>query len=129
MLKRGWLDFRLLRAEGEYVAASFTFVLNNTAFHYLTSCDVSERWSRYSVGTLITADAVQSAIAQGCTTFDMMRGEEPYKARFLGVRQQSNRIVFASSEATLAYFRARWWARVLLSHSKDLYRQWSPKLP
>jgi CelD/BcsL family acetyltransferase involved in cellulose biosynthesis len=121
MLERGWLDLRLLRADGEYVAASLTFILNKTAFAYLTSCDVSERWSRYSVGTLIIADAVRSAITRRCTTFDMLRGEHWYKERFLGVRQQSKRVVFTSSRFGIEYFRARWWARDLQRYGKNLY--------
>jgi CelD/BcsL family acetyltransferase involved in cellulose biosynthesis len=123
MLRRGWLDFRLLEVGGSYVAGSFAFIFKGTAFHYLTACDVSETWSRRSVGTLSTADAMRSAIDHGCHTFDMMRGEESYKATFLGARRQSQRLIFCSSIVALHYYRARGWVRGLQRRGERLYLQ------
>jgi len=34
---------------------------------------------RYSLGTMLTARAIETAIEEGATEFDFLRGDEPYK--------------------------------------------------
>ena len=39
-------------------------------------------WSRYSVGFLLLAETVREAIAEGAAEYDLLLGDEAFKARF-----------------------------------------------
>ena len=39
-------------------------------------------WSRYSVGFLLLAETVREAIAEGAAEYDLLVGDEAFKARF-----------------------------------------------
>lgn len=78
--KRGWLGLFSLRLSGKPVAAFYGFKYKGKFYSYLSGFD--PRYSRYSVGNLLVAKAIERSIEEGLTEFDFMRGDEDYKDRW-----------------------------------------------
>ena len=76
-LECGWLRFYLLRVDGRGVAANYCVSLGGRVSGLQTSFD--EAWGRYGVGTLLMGHALQEAVAEGASEFDLLRGAETYK--------------------------------------------------
>ena len=76
-LDRGWLRLHRLRLDGETRAALYCFDYHNKGYYYLGGFEPS--FSHYSLGTVLTAHAIEDAIARGAREFDFLRGNEPYK--------------------------------------------------
>jgi len=70
----------LLEAGGETVAALYGFVVSRTFQFY--QCGMRPAWRRYGVGQVLIGNTIAHTIAMGLTTFDFLRGAEPYKARW-----------------------------------------------
>lgn len=79
-LRRGWLRLYRLRIDDNAVAWLYCCRYNNTLSYYQSGYD--QAWKRYSPGSLMIAHAIRSAIEEGATEFDFLRGEEPYKRRW-----------------------------------------------
>jgi CelD/BcsL family acetyltransferase involved in cellulose biosynthesis len=80
MLGRGWLRLRLLEADGVPVAGFLGWRLGGVYTFYQSGFDPD--WASMSVGTVMMADTIRSAIEEGAGQFDMLLGNEPYKLRF-----------------------------------------------
>jgi len=74
---RGQLGLVTLDLNGAPAAAWYGFSLGDTVYSYQTGWD--PRWERYSVGTVLMGLMIRRAIERGYRTFDLLRGEEPYK--------------------------------------------------
>ena len=74
--------FRLsfVEVDGVKTAGAIGFSFNRTFSLYNSAYD--REWSRLSPGMVLVADLVERAIGEGCTTFDMLKGDLPYKYRF-----------------------------------------------
>ena len=59
-------------------------------------------YNEYRLGALCYYRTICEAIARGATTVYMGGGREPYKARFLGVRQDMDRLELYRSHASMA---------------------------
>lgn len=79
-LERGWLRLWFLEADGEAVAAWYGWRLGERYSYYLAG--FSPRWSDRSVGFVLLAHTVRSAIEEGAREYDLLLGDEDYKARF-----------------------------------------------
>lgn len=79
--KRGWLRLHLTRVEGRTVAALYCFSHRGHYYYYLGG--FAPELAKYSLGTVLTAHAMRQAIAEGCEEFDFLRGNEPYKYRWM----------------------------------------------
>lgn len=90
----GCLRLDLLEADGHVLAATYAFQLGGVYRLYNSAYDPSA--SKHSPGIVPLAELIERAIAEGCETFDFMRGSERYKYR-LGCR-----------ERRLARIRCRW---------------------
>jgi len=66
-----------LRSNGRLVATLYGFVHGRQAYHYLTGFD--PEMHSFSPATVMLGYAIEEAIAEGCLTFDFLRGREPYK--------------------------------------------------
>ncbi len=92
-LDRGWLRLHILRLDGHTVSALYCFRYGPRTYYYLGGFDPT--LARYSLGTLLTARAIQHAIEEGCAEFDFLRGNEPYKARWTSLCRTNSRALVA----------------------------------
>lgn len=68
------------RADGELVGALYGFADPTRLHYYQSGWDPS--FERASLGSVLIGDAIGLAVERGATTFDLLRGDEPYKLRF-----------------------------------------------
>jgi CelD/BcsL family acetyltransferase involved in cellulose biosynthesis len=78
--ERGWLRLYLLEVDGAAVAAWYGWRVGDRFSYY--QAGFHPAWSRYSVGFLLLAETVREAIAEGATEYDLLLGDEAFKARF-----------------------------------------------
>jgi CelD/BcsL family acetyltransferase involved in cellulose biosynthesis len=79
-LDRGWLRLWIMEVDLEPVAAWYGWRLGSRYGYYLAG--FSPRWAHRSVGFLLLAHTVRSAIEEGASEYDLLLGEEEYKRRF-----------------------------------------------
>lgn len=77
----GALQLMFLEVIGEKAAALFNFDYDNRIWVYNSGLD-PEAFAALSPGVVITAWAIEQAIADGRAEFDFLRGSETYKYRF-----------------------------------------------
>jgi CelD/BcsL family acetyltransferase involved in cellulose biosynthesis len=94
-LERGWLRLHLLRVDGAYRAALYCFAFGGRALYYLGG--FAPELSKYSLGTLLTAQAIRQAVAEGQTEFDFLRGNESYKYRWQPEERRNSRLLLLRS--------------------------------
>jgi dTDP-4-amino-4,6-dideoxygalactose transaminase len=78
--QRGWLRMWFLEIDGRTVAAWYGFRYAGVEFDYQGGRDPD--WDSYSVGTVIIAHAMRSALEDGVDEYRLLRGAELYKQRF-----------------------------------------------
>ena len=78
--ERGWLRLHTLEVDGRTAAVLYGWRLGTRAFAYSQAFDPA--YARHAVGVSLLATAVERAAAEGCTDYDMLRGEERHKQRF-----------------------------------------------
>ena len=79
---RGWLRLFSLRLDGLTQASLYCFAYGDRLCYYQGGFEPT--LARLSLGTVLTARAMQTAIAEGRQVFDFLRGDEPYKAKWTG---------------------------------------------
>ncbi len=82
-LDAGRLRLHRLDVEGRMAAAIFCFRHGDTVSFYTTGYDPG--LAAYGPGRRVLAAAIRSAIDEGATRFDFLRGDEPYKRSWLAV--------------------------------------------
>lgn len=90
-LDRGWLRLHLLKVDETLRAALYCFRYHHKTYYYLGG--FSLELSKYSLGTLLTAKAIQQAISDGCTEFDFLRGDEAYKYKWTSSERWNHRLL------------------------------------
>ncbi len=85
--------FRLTFIEvgGELAAGTIGFVDGGTSSLYNSAFD--RRWGVLAPGMVLVAEDIRIAIEGGCTTFDLLKGDYPYKYRFGAVGRRVRRLV------------------------------------
>jgi CelD/BcsL family acetyltransferase involved in cellulose biosynthesis len=73
----GWLRLGVLEVDGEDVAVLYAFAYEGTLALYNAAFDPT--LAPLSVGIVCHAYAIRSAIEEGIRTYDLLRGDEPYK--------------------------------------------------
>jgi dTDP-4-amino-4,6-dideoxygalactose transaminase len=81
-LDNGWLRLWFLELDRRPVAAWHGFRYGDADWFYQAGRD--PRYDRHSVGFVLMAHTVREAARDGMRTFHLLRGDEPYKARFAG---------------------------------------------
>jgi CelD/BcsL family acetyltransferase involved in cellulose biosynthesis len=76
----GWLRITWLDIGGEPAAGMFSWVAKGTWSVYNSAYD--HRKGALAPGMVLMAETIELATGEGCSTFDMLRGDEPYKYRF-----------------------------------------------
>jgi CelD/BcsL family acetyltransferase involved in cellulose biosynthesis len=79
-LDRGWLRLWFLELDGRPVAAWYGFRLGGVESYYQAGRDPA--WDHVSVGFVLLAHTVRSAIEDGMHEYRFLRGGEGYKDRF-----------------------------------------------
>jgi len=80
LLERGWLRLFYLRLDGVTQASLYCFSFAGRMCYYQAGFEPG--LARFSPGTVLTAHAMRIAIDEACTVFDLLRGDEPYKAKW-----------------------------------------------
>jgi CelD/BcsL family acetyltransferase involved in cellulose biosynthesis len=79
-LTRGWLRLWLAEVNGTPVAAWYGFRYGGSEWYYQSGRDPD--WERSSVGLVLVAHSLRSAIEDGVSYYRLLRGGESYKDRF-----------------------------------------------
>jgi CelD/BcsL family acetyltransferase involved in cellulose biosynthesis len=105
---RGWLRLYLLEVDAAPVAGWYGWRLGNRFSYYQAGFDPA--WGRYSVGFLLLAETVREAIAEGASEYDLLLGDEPFKARFATGRRLGRSVLLAPrvSRSRLAATARAW---------------------
>jgi CelD/BcsL family acetyltransferase involved in cellulose biosynthesis len=74
---RGWLRLAVLSVDGDDSAVLFGFAYERSLAIYNAAYDPA--LARFSVGIACQAYAIRSAIEEGFETYDLLRGDEPFK--------------------------------------------------
>ena len=80
LLKGHQLHLTWLEYEDKPIAAEYQFVDQNTVYAYQAGMDPSFKVIR--PGQLSIIASIQFAIERGCRSYDLLRGDEPYKAHY-----------------------------------------------
>jgi CelD/BcsL family acetyltransferase involved in cellulose biosynthesis len=78
-LRLAWLE-----RDGKPIAIEYQFVDDKTVYAYQAGLDLSVN-DECSPGKLTMMAAIRFAIEQGCESFDLLRGNEPYKSNWRAV--------------------------------------------
>jgi CelD/BcsL family acetyltransferase involved in cellulose biosynthesis len=91
--ERGWLRLHSLHVDGRAVASLYCFRFRERYAYYLGG--FCPELARFSLGTLLTGRAIRQAIEEGCSEFDFLRGDEPYKERWSTGRRTNHRLLLS----------------------------------
>ena len=123
---RGWLRLWFLRSP-DYVAASwYGWNLGGRYSYYQAGFD--PRWSRHSPGTLLLVRTIEAALDEGATEYDLLLGDEQYKARFTTEVRRAQTIAVAgmpsgASVRAFGRFAVRRLHRALPSRLQETTRR------
>jgi len=117
---RGWLRLHMTRVNNQTVAALYCFKFRNSYAYYLGG--FAPELAKYSLGTVLTAHAMRQAISEGCTEFDFLRGNEPYKYRWLPEERINHRLLLARPHSirSHALLRLNRFERFVEHHAKAI---------
>ncbi|MHB8418016.1 MAG: GNAT family N-acetyltransferase [Myxococcales bacterium] len=117
--QRGLCRIYLMWLHGRPVAAVYALVDRGAFYYYLPAFDPA--WGHRSVGTVLLGATLDVARAEGFERFELLRGEESYKADWADARWQSCTLQAAAPRpAARALGRLDRWqhtARALASQS------------
>jgi CelD/BcsL family acetyltransferase involved in cellulose biosynthesis len=85
-LRRGWLEFWLLKLDNETVAAQFCFRYGDTVS--LLQEGFNPRYAADKIGYALRAHVLQEMIRTGARRYDFLGGSDQYKSSF-GAHQES----------------------------------------
>jgi CelD/BcsL family acetyltransferase involved in cellulose biosynthesis len=120
-LRRGWLEFWLLKLDQEIVAAQFCFRYGDTV--YLLQEGFHPKHTGDRVGYALRARVLEEMIRTGAARYDFLGGADAYKAKF-GAREGSYLTLRFAGPSTRGRLRLAW------QHGKKQARQWlKRKLP
>lgn len=78
--RQGWLRLWFAEIDGEAIAAWYGFRYEGVDYAYQGGRD--HRWDRMSVAAAILEHSIRDAFAEGIREYRLLRGGEPYKARY-----------------------------------------------
>ncbi len=128
LLQRGWLRLFSLKLDGVTQASLYCFAFGDRMCYYQGGFEPT--LSRLSLGTVLTARAMQTAIGEGRAVFDFLRGDEPYKAKWTGASRSNLRRVVTrtTSPATALARQAAAWEDTIERRGKAwMHRKPKPR--
>ncbi|MBC8354580.1 MAG: GNAT family N-acetyltransferase [Planctomycetes bacterium] len=102
----GMLELTWIELDGHPAAIDYSLVAANAAYGYQSGLDPEA--TRDSPGHLMTIAVVRHAIASSRTTYDFLRGDEPYKADWRA-QPQSTVNLRISANQTSSHLREGVW--------------------
>jgi CelD/BcsL family acetyltransferase involved in cellulose biosynthesis len=78
--ERGWLRLWVAEADGAMAGALCNWCVGAGTFSYIQSFD--PEYARYGIGTILHEQATALAREEGCTEYNILRGEEGFKQKF-----------------------------------------------
>lgn len=123
LLHQGWLRLFFLRLDGVTQASLYCFAYKDRLCYYQGGFEPT--LARLSLGTVLTARAMQTAIAEGRAVFDFLRGDEPYKAKWTGASQINARriITRVGTPCVLLARQAQQWEEAVERRGKAWMRR------
>jgi CelD/BcsL family acetyltransferase involved in cellulose biosynthesis len=100
------LRLSVLSVDGEPAGVIYALAMHDTAYFYQSGFDPANR--SLSPGTLMVAHSIRRAIGEGRRHFDFMRGDEPYKRRWMPQRSESNLRFILRAPGPLGRMALRW---------------------
>lgn len=82
----------MVTADGTVVATELDLVVAGRRSFYQAGRDTGRDWR--GVGSVLRAEIIGAAIAAGCTEYDLLRGDEPYKSDWSDGRRELVRCRF-----------------------------------
>ncbi len=95
-----------LMCDGRSVGSVYAMRLGSVCYFYQAGMDPSA--SSLSPGTILVSRMIERAIETGCTTFDFMRGDEPYKRRWKPTKTRINYRILLPSQNVIGK-TGIWW--------------------
>jgi len=105
-LQNGWLWMSILHFDGKAVGTIYAMRLGKGCFYYQAGFDPEA--SSISPGTLLVGHTIRRAISEGLTTFDFLRGDEPYKRRWKPQHEYKNLRFILPSRGLLGKMGQAW---------------------
>jgi CelD/BcsL family acetyltransferase involved in cellulose biosynthesis len=90
-LPTGRFSLVFIQVAGQKVAGTIGFRHEGTYYLYNSAFDRS--WKHLSPGMVLVAEDIRIAIESGCSAFDMLKGDYPYKYRFGAVPRAVKRLL------------------------------------
>ena len=91
-LPRGIFNLTFIELEGHRkLAGTIGFRFEGTYYLYNSAFD--QEYQAVSPGMVLVAEDIRIAIEAGCSAFDLLRGDYPYKYRFGAVPRAVKRLV------------------------------------
>lgn len=85
--ERGWLRLYVMEIDGDAAAAFYGWSLGGRFSYYQAGLNPGH--SRHSAGFLLLAHAMRSAFEEGASSFELLLGDEPFKARFAAAEREA----------------------------------------
>lgn len=86
ILRDGHLRLTFLTVDGERLAFAYQYDYMGKRFFYQTGFD--RKWIKQSVGFVLLGYEIEDAVNRGYTTFEFLRGNEPYKYEWGNVSER-----------------------------------------
>jgi CelD/BcsL family acetyltransferase involved in cellulose biosynthesis len=96
-LARGWLRLWIAELDGRPAAAWYGFRYGGAEWYYQGGRD--PRYDELSLGFVLIAHTIRAALDDGVEEYRLLRGDEPYKARFANDDAQLETVMLASGDA------------------------------
>ncbi len=78
-LKKGWLWFKVLKAEGKIISARLGYIFNNKMYDYLSGFDIIPSPASLRPGFILILSMIKDAVSIPLDVIDFLRGTEEYK--------------------------------------------------
>ena len=89
--KKGWINLSFMMLDQKPASSYYFFIYNKCLYLYMTSWNPS--YSYYGIGNVHTMNLIKQSIELGLERFDLLRGDEPYKARWNTSRRTNIRVL------------------------------------
>lgn len=95
LFRRGQLRLHRLEVDGMPIAAEYHLASRDTIFAYQSGIEPSTLV--FEPGRTAAIAVIRGAIAEGFAAYDLLRGDEPYKAHFRGVPRAMQQVTVVNS--------------------------------
>lgn len=93
--RHGWIRFVRIRVGGQPVAIMYCYWFQREMSFFQSGFDPA--FSKYSPGSVLLSQAIENAIEEGATVFDMLQGDHEYKQSWSNDRRITFRLTAHST--------------------------------